>query len=217
MEVPITVIIFVWGSKPVERNGATNGVEKAEIQTSNGYTMEIKIPWSTLQVASPSKNDKIGLEIHCIDDEWGWHDHTRDNVLAWHAQINQERREPSLYNEYFYYDNYITSFYYPYPSEWGTAILLDKENPTTNKKEITKEPSEDGINIYPNPTDGKLYVHCTAHDTQPVLIKVFNVMGKVVDYQMKSNDEIVSIDLSSSPNGIYFIKTGNTVSKVIKK
>ncbi len=49
---------------------STVGIEKAQMNISGGYNLEIKIPWMTVGLASaPAKDSKIGLDILIKDGE----------------------------------------------------------------------------------------------------------------------------------------------------
>lgn len=64
------------------------------------------------------------------------------------------------------------------------------------------------MRVYPNPSNDRVYV-LGATKT----IKVYNVMGQVVF----SEREAKSIDISSWDSGIYFVKSGDSVVKIIKE
>lgn len=59
----------------------------------NGYIMEARIPWSTLQ-GSPVVNQSIGIEFMLNDDDNGG---TRDKKLAWSATSDDAWEDPSLF------------------------------------------------------------------------------------------------------------------------
>ena len=64
------------------------------------------------------------------------------------------------------------------------------------------------MRVYPNPSNNKIYI---LGDTESV--SVFNMMGQEVFYKQ----EVKSIDISNWENGIYFVKSGNSVIKIIKQ
>jgi len=64
------------------------------------------------------------------------------------------------------------------------------------------------MRVYPNPSNNRIYI-LGANES----VSVFNMMGQKVFY----NQEVKSIDISNWKNGIYFVKSGNSVVKIIKQ
>ena len=97
----------------------------------------------------------------------------------------------------------------------------------TSPTAVNETSSSDGMEVYPNPTTGKIQV--IGNQYSVIGLEVYNVMGEKV-YQSLVNSHLslatppmtnapMTIDLSSQPDGIYFIhiKTdnGNIVKKLI--
>ncbi|MCB0380210.1 MAG: T9SS type A sorting domain-containing protein [Flavobacteriales bacterium] len=68
------------------------------------------------------------------------------------------------------------------------------------------------INIYPNPSSGKIYFNNTSIQYE---IHVFDMYGKIVFELPKGNHK--DIDLSNLPNGVYLIKLSNENQSQIDK
>jgi len=64
------------------------------------------------------------------------------------------------------------------------------------------------MRVYPNPSINRIYVLGTTES-----VSAFNMMGQEVFYKQ----EVKSIDISNWENGIYFVKSGNSVVKIIKQ
>jgi hypothetical protein len=75
------------------------------------------------------------------------------------------------------------------------------------------------INIMPNPSNGLLSLVCTFKKQQKINVKVFNYIGQ----QLSSDDfgnvqsNVFDIDLSSKPDGVYFLEISDGNEKVTKK
>lgn len=87
------------------------------------------------------------------------------------------------------------------------------ENPTILSVE---ENSIDTVKIYPNPTDGLLYIDA---NTESIIgITVFDVLGKKV-LQLQGNKQ--QVDISTIESGMYFLRIatdrGEFVQKIIKE
>lgn len=67
--------------------GTLDGVEHGIYNTADGYTAEIAIPWSNLNL-TPSVNRKLGLDIGVNDDDDG---EGRDSSLFWSGNGNDWR------------------------------------------------------------------------------------------------------------------------------
>jgi hypothetical protein len=72
--------------------------------------------------------------------------------------------------------------------------------------------SINALRIYPNPTDGIVTVDCEPNS----VLQVYNLPGKLL-YRTVTQANRETVDLSGYPGGLYLIKAGNTLQKVIKK
>ena len=64
------------------------------------------------------------------------------------------------------------------------------------------------MRVYPNPSNNRIYVLGATEG-----VSVFNMMGQEVFHKKL----VKSIDISNWENGIYFVKSGNSVVKIIKQ
>ena len=64
------------------------------------------------------------------------------------------------------------------------------------------------MRVYPNPSNNRIYILGTTEG-----VSVLNMMGQEVFAKQK----IASVDISNWENGIYFVKSGNSVVKIIKQ
>mgnify|MGYP003855593465 CR=1 FL=1 len=116
----------VVGALPSGRSVA--GIVYSAVSTSNGYVVEGRIPWTTLQ-GSPQPNQLLGLDFMINDDDDG---SGRDGKLSWNAATDDAWQNPSLF---------------------GTAKLLAEEIITSSgSRENFK------VSIYPNPAKDILTV-----------------------------------------------------------
>lgn len=94
----------VVGALPTGRS--TTGITYSAVSTTNGYVVEARIPWSTLQ-GTPVAGQKIGIEFMINDDDNGG---TRDKKLAWNAATDNAWQDPSLFGTGILADEIVTSF-----------------------------------------------------------------------------------------------------------
>ena len=86
--------------------------------------------------------------------------------------------------------------------------------PITGISEVTAEK----VNIYPNPTTGQLRVSGDIWDGKDREIRISNVVGQVVfTSQLSKLSPETTIDISHLANGLYFLKVGGKMVKIIKE
>lgn len=100
------------------------------------------------------------------------------------------------------------SFSYKIGEESGIHEITAKFKRSAGIDEI----GETTIGVYPNPTSGKLTVECVAGCD----IELYDTRGSLVMSQ-KADDETVVLDMQELPKGIYILRSGRSVTKVVKK
>jgi len=73
---------FGWTTDDIQGTnitGATEGMEHAQVTTDTGWRIEIKMPWLSIQGASPQAGDLIGIDCYYNDDDDGGD--SRENKL----------------------------------------------------------------------------------------------------------------------------------------
>ncbi|MCL2072702.1 MAG: autotransporter-associated beta strand repeat-containing protein [Marinilabiliaceae bacterium] len=102
-------------------------------------------------------------------------------------------------------------------------VVLQNVHITTN--------SLSEVVVYPNPTSGKFSVrHCGLDPQSPQnngmlkqvhhdsALEIFDIAGRLVHREpFTVNRETLEIDISHLPNGLYFVKVGGEMVKVVKK
>ena len=74
----------------------------------------------------------------------------------------------------------------------------------------------DNIQIYPNPVrDGKVYIQNDMN--QSLSYRVTDMLGKIVSADKLVSNKESQVDLTSAPNGIYFIEIESKGEKMVKK
>jgi hypothetical protein len=66
------------------------------------------------------------------------------------------------------------------------------------------ETAENNSNIYPNPSTGSFTIRSDKHKLEN--IKVYNLLGELVNSQQQISTNAITIDLSNHSKGIYFIR-----------
>lgn len=89
---------------------------------------------------------------------------------------------------------------------------------TVEKKVNVNDIQEQGLRIYPNPVESKLYIQ---NLTQNSTVELFNITGKAFITSNRNDDPSFYIDMTSFNNGIYFLKITDaeksSVFKILKE
>ena len=78
------------------------------------------------------------------------------------------------------------------------------------------ELSQDGINIYPNPSTGLVHISMENYKKH-IDISVYNALGKLVIEKTDVNSEGLTVDLSNNERGVYFIKIATDYNSFVKR
>lgn len=62
------------------------------------------------------------------------------------------------------------------------------------------------VNVFPNPTSGKLFIRSSEALLSPMRISVFNTAGQLVLTQQSVSDQQSELDLSAMPKGLYLLR-----------
>ncbi|MCL2132590.1 MAG: T9SS type A sorting domain-containing protein [Lentimicrobiaceae bacterium] len=75
------------------------------------------------------------------------------------------------------------------------------------------------LRVYPNPTDGKLIIEIAGQARNDAeIVEIYDVVGQVVGaYRIRPKNTEPVIDISHLASGLYFLKIGNKVIKVVKE
>jgi hypothetical protein len=99
---------FGWTTDDIQGtniDGATEGIEHAQVTTDTGWRIEIKMPWLSIQGIEPQARDLIGIDLYYNDDDDGGD--SRENKLLSFSAIEG-------WND---------------ASQWGTAMLIAEPEP----------------------------------------------------------------------------------------
>jgi len=94
---------FQWGFRYNDANlidggnnvSPSNGIVFNMVNTTNGYDLEVSIPWTTIGI-TPSVGTVIGFDVAINDDDGGT---DRENKISWNATADQGWQDPSFFGE----------------------------------------------------------------------------------------------------------------------
>jgi hypothetical protein len=122
----------------------------------------------------------------------------------------------------------ITIYYKPDPNIVGTitgTIITRSENTQINVIYVTVMASnttaignkyiDNTVFVYPNPSNGNLK---TESKSSPIIgYKIINSMGDLIESKSSLSSSLISIDISSHPNGLYVIEITTSKGTVRRK
>jgi hypothetical protein len=85
--------------------------------------------------------------------------------------------------------------------------------PTSTDKPTAEQ---DNISIYPNPVKNTVTIAVSGNTMQGQTVSIINLAGNTV-YQTSNLSNQQTIDISNLPEGIYFVKVGDEVTKLLKQ
>lgn len=93
--------------------------------------------------------------------------------------------------------------------DWGETE--DYTINITSATAVEDSPEQTKLNIFPNPFESTFTINGLENNS---LIIISDLMGKVLFKQYADNT--ISFDFSNIPSGVYFVRNGNAVSKIVK-
>jgi hypothetical protein len=87
----------------------------------------------------------------------------------------------------------------------------------TNTEEVRADLNK--VQLYPNPTRGAVRLELTLSEVQDINLQVLNLVGQKILEQVERDVKQLSysLDLSSLPNGVYFVRVRAGGEQVVKK
>ncbi len=142
-----------------------------------------------------------------------FHDLSTNNPTAWEWTFNggtpassTEQNPLIKYNTYGVYSVTLKA-----TNAYGNNTLTKTDYISVGVDGVTTLPSE--FSVYPNPTNGKLFITNPSRETRD--ISIFSANGKQVN-TIVSAEEIISIDIAGQPKGLYLMRLTDKNSQNVK-
>jgi hypothetical protein len=125
-------LTFGWTTEDVQgTNQVDQGFELGQVDTADGWRLEVKMPWQTLMGRDAPVGELIGTDCFINDDDDGT---DRDSQIAWHATEGVGWETPSM---------------------WGTALVAAPAAPdSADRLYVAIEDSANATAVVPHPNPG---------------------------------------------------------------
>lgn len=98
-------------------------------------------------------------------------------------------------------------------TQLGSMFYVDDLDIVTGGADVIPVNAILPVNVYPNPSNGKINIELPMNNAK---IRIFNMIGVEV-YNSVAQSGLVSVDLSSNADGLYFVEIDNGFNKQVKK
>ncbi|MGV6828570.1 MAG: T9SS type A sorting domain-containing protein [Flavobacteriales bacterium] len=186
----------------------TNSTKPVQVSSDGGITWQnykLNLPAFSALALIWDDNGKEGLYlgmdygIYYIDNtfsEWQPYHNLLPNVIVSELEINNE-------TNMLYAGTYGRGL-------WASPLVEDLLN---NQDFLSQE----DLSIYPNPANNQISI--ISKQTVTATIKVFNVVGKLIQYHKNCNlgNHSFSINIASLEEGVYFLRINSSSGTLTKK
>jgi chitodextrinase len=164
-------------------HGAVNGVTFTLKERTDGYDVEVSLPWQTLKW-TPSVNDLIGFEVELNDDDNGG---SRDSKISWWGTQDIAYSNPSAFGVIKLKDQ-------------GAAIGYDKVY--ANLFELRQN--------YPNPFNPVTVIRYSLDVNSRVELTIYDILGRKITTLFSGLQTAgwreQTWDASGLPSGVYICR-----------
>jgi hypothetical protein len=164
-----------------------------------------------LKKSIPDQNDSVGYSFYFSIPDRTFIDDDGNNTLTYDVKLTNGNPLP----DWLAFDT-ITSVFSGIPTNTeilnvlvtatdsaGASVTTQFNITITNPNSIDQK-KEQGIIIYPNPTNGIINVSLKTSSGSNAIVEIINLEGKVIASKTFSKE--TEIDVAETPKGIYFVK-----------
>ena len=104
-------------------------------------------------------------------------------------------------------------------SDYENNMYVDDINIFGNPTGVTTANFSDNIHLYPNPTDGTLYLSADFTKAENLKVFIYNVVGEEVGRVISNNTlgGAMTLDLHTMTNGVYFVRVSTDTQTFTQK
>lgn len=101
-------------------------------------------------------------------------------------------------------------------TEYGSNLFIDNINILSTNVGVNEINLSDNISVYPNPSDGTVFVNINVANAGKVNVKIYNMLGEIIS-EVSDNAKNFKFNLANQSSGIYFIKVKTDSGEATKK
>jgi len=170
----------------------------------SGYSVSLSDNGSVLAIGAPS-NDSLTGHVRVYENNagnWTQIGSDIDGEMQWNS---------SGWSVNLSSDGSVVAIGAIYNSDNGSYAghVRVYSNPSVGVKELTNSIV---INLYPNPTKGKITIACENMER----VEVLDITGKLV-YEIAVSSNVLDIDISSFTKGVYFVKVSTADGVAVER
>jgi len=102
-------------------------------------------------------------------------------------------------------------------SAYGNNLYIDNINLTNPNAGINTIDLSSYVSVFPNPSNGNVFVNINGANVGNVNVKIINVMGEVIAESNDNTAKNMKFDLSNQSNGMYFVEVSSANGKMVQK
>ena len=167
----------------------TKGINFVILPNTKGYTLEARIPWTTLKCKDLKSNAWIGFEFMINDDDNGG---DRENKIGWNATSDNAWQNASLFGTFTIVGEVDPS-----------KRIVEEEEKPGNKTAIEEVMAK--VSIYPNPANDFLFVNGISGEFD---YEILDIAGKI----QAAGTANKRIGVGSLPKGLYIVRIKDEIT-----
>jgi uncharacterized protein YjdB len=163
---------------------AVTGLQHGWAAVSGGYTIEVAIPWSQLNISAPAQGTTLGFDIGYDDDDNGG---VREHQAVWNGTINN----------------------YQNTSAFGSLVLNSTTSGgsggrmATGESEEAKAEEESAVAHWPTEVTDELHITC---DGSYEKVMIIDLIGRYHLSQSILGQKSITLDVRSLGAGFHIVK-----------
>ena len=215
--------------------------DEAMVSTNREYSFTVEQPRTLYAVFTPRENENsIEITAHPTEAVIVWEGETGAGSYTLIIYMDADRTQEYARFEFDASGKIKSSYSHtvegltPEQQYFYTMTSYNSDNyklniaigsfETTEEISIDNHPTRGAITLYPNPTSGELRIESGEFgewrmengEWRIASVEVFDIMGRKQYAEIREMDGGALLNIAHLPNGIYLVKAGGSVWKVVK-
>jgi hypothetical protein len=221
------IAIYIYTEGGIIEKGHVEMSDNAQVIAAHNYAISHNVKDLTLRIFGGVVFAYGKEMLDVINDPTFTGPYSAGTILAWDKEIGNTNYDIQSTDDIFKMPESASAYWDIKEGKHGISyeysycrgfIPLDVDVQLS-----VKEINTSGISVYPNPTTGELKVKLVSSEARKLEqlritdIEIFDVFGKKMSSKFKIQNSELVFDISHLPPGIYFLRMGSEVVKVVKQ